>query len=189
MESFRYYYYTIDSIGFAQVGSEDFKEKENFELDWLQKYLLDKLGEPPEDTRYVRQRNEHDFGVYYTLALRYDGIKYDQDKGYCTRVERYGNRLYNIDIEPLEEQIAIAYNASKIALEDESIRSMEMENTKPLSLREVAKRNGHTSIEDFLEVAASDSVVPSLCPLGCQTEPDGKCEHGFESVLLAYGII
>ncbi len=40
-----------------------------------------------------------------------------------------------------------------------------------------------------LEEIAMDSVVPACCSEGCQVEPDGTCEHGFNSVLLAMGII
>jgi len=34
-----------------------------------------------------------------------------------------------------------------------------------------------------------DSVVPACCSEGCDTEPDGHCEHGFPSVLLEMGMI
>ena len=33
------------------------------------------------------------------------------------------------------------------------------------------------------------SVIPACCSEGCQVEPDGHCEHGNESVLLAEGLI
>lgn len=33
----------------------------------------------------------------------------------------------------------------------------------------------------------SDSVVPAAD--GCEVEPDGVCEHGYESYLLVLGII
>lgn len=34
-----------------------------------------------------------------------------------------------------------------------------------------------------------DSIVPACCSEGCEVEPDGKCSHGFPSVLLAMGVI
>ena len=34
-----------------------------------------------------------------------------------------------------------------------------------------------------------DSIVPSCCTEGCEVEPDGRCEHGCPSVLLALGLI
>lgn len=40
-----------------------------------------------------------------------------------------------------------------------------------------------------LEDVAMDSVCPACCSDGCEVEPDGTCEHGFPSVLLAMGII
>jgi len=41
---------------------------------------------------------------------------------------------------------------------------------------------------ELMDVAFS-SVVPACCSEGCQVEPDGHCEHGNESVLLAQGLI
>lgn len=34
-----------------------------------------------------------------------------------------------------------------------------------------------------------DAVVPACCDEGCEVEPDGRCEHGCPSVLLAFGLI
>jgi len=41
---------------------------------------------------------------------------------------------------------------------------------------------------ELMELAFS-SIVPACCSEGCQVEPDGHCEHGHESVLLAEGLI
>lgn len=35
----------------------------------------------------------------------------------------------------------------------------------------------------------SDVTVPACCSAGCEVEPDGHCEHGCCSVLLAYGMV
>jgi len=40
-----------------------------------------------------------------------------------------------------------------------------------------------------LEEWVSDSICPALCEDGCEVEPDGHCEHGHPSVLIAMGII
>ena len=61
--------------------------------------------------------------------------------------------------------------------------------TKTLSIQEVAEHYGYTEPEEFLVEACGDSVVPSLCELGCEVEPDGHCEHGHPSVLLVMGLI
>ena len=34
-----------------------------------------------------------------------------------------------------------------------------------------------------------DSSVPACCEGGCEVEPDGTCEHGHPSVLIAMGVI
>lgn len=35
----------------------------------------------------------------------------------------------------------------------------------------------------------TDSIVPACCDEGCEVEPDGRCEHGCPSVMLALGVI
>lgn len=42
-------------------------------------------------------------------------------------------------------------------------------------------------IEDLFELM--DAIIPACCKHGCMVEPDGTCEHGCESVLLAMGMI
>lgn len=62
--------------------------------------------------------------------------------------------------------------------------------TNPFRIRakEVAHREG-LSLNELLEEVGLDSVVPACCTEGCEVEPDGRCEHGCPSVLLAIGII
>lgn len=40
-----------------------------------------------------------------------------------------------------------------------------------------------------LENLICDGIVPALCKEGCDVEPDGRCEHGCPSLLLALGMI
>lgn len=62
-------------------------------------------------------------------------------------------------------------------------------NPNRISLREWAEDNGYESVEEALEGECSDSVVTALCIYDCQVEPDGRCEHGCPSPLLAAGLI
>lgn len=50
---------------------------------------------------------------------------------------------------------------------------------------------GDVAVEQWLfdEDYVTDSVVPALCWEGCTVEPDGRCEHGNPSILLALGMI
>ena len=43
--------------------------------------------------------------------------------------------------------------------------------------------------DDDIEDLVMDSIVPTICPEGCEVEPDGKCPHGYSSVLLLLGLI
>ncbi len=40
-----------------------------------------------------------------------------------------------------------------------------------------------------LQELTIDDVAPAMCDEGCEVEPDGHCEHGCPSILLALGII
>ena len=62
-------------------------------------------------------------------------------------------------------------------------------NPNRISLREWAEDNGYESVMEALEGECSDSVMTALCIHGCNVEPDGRCEHGCPSPLLAAGLI
>jgi hypothetical protein len=53
-----------------------------------------------------------------------------------------------------------------------------------ISVKEALEASGQT-----LEELVFESVVPACCSDGCEVEPDGTCEHGHPSVLLAMGVI
>lgn len=57
-----------------------------------------------------------------------------------------------------------------------------------ISLNELANREGYANSSEFI-ITLDDSVVPACCSEGCEVEPDGRCEHGCPSALLAFGII
>ena len=61
----------------------------------------------------------------------------------------------------------------------------ETKNRNPYRIRlsETLKMHGLTLLE------CDDSIVPACCNEGCEVEPDGRCEHGCPSVLLAAGMI
>lgn len=58
-----------------------------------------------------------------------------------------------------------------------------------LTLKELAKRNGYEDVTKFLLERGNDSVVPACCEEECEVEPDGRCKHGYPSILLAAGMI
>ena len=60
--------------------------------------------------------------------------------------------------------------------------------SKRISFRELCEGNGAENAEErqeLLEEWAHDSVVPALCSSGCMVEPDGTCQHGHPSVIMA----
>jgi hypothetical protein len=62
-------------------------------------------------------------------------------------------------------------------------------NPYRISLRKMAEDYGYDDVMEFLEGECNDSVVPALCLHGCEVEPDGRCEHGCPSPLLAARLI
>ena len=61
---------------------------------------------------------------------------------------------------------------------------------KRISVIAVAQERGYDSVDAYIASGElEDSIVPACCEDGCEVEPDGKCEHGHPSVLLALEVI
>jgi len=45
------------------------------------------------------------------------------------------------------------------------------------------------NIEALQEIMLGDENAPTACPHGCEVEPDGRCPHGYRSILLLLGVI
>lgn len=65
-------------------------------------------------------------------------------------------------------------------------------NEFSMTLSEYRTQEGLTNeleYEERLEELVTDSICPALCIEGCEVEPDGHCEHGCPSLLLAAELI
>ena len=62
-------------------------------------------------------------------------------------------------------------------------------NKYRISVATLANDYGYDSREEFLNSECNDSVMPACCTEGCEVEPDGNCEHGCPSPLVALGYI
>ncbi len=62
-------------------------------------------------------------------------------------------------------------------------------NPHRISLSQLAENFGYDDRMEFLESECTDSIVPACCEFECEVEPDGRCEHGCPSALLAAGLI
>ncbi|HTR35816.1 MAG TPA: hypothetical protein VMH80_07955 [Bryobacteraceae bacterium] len=59
-----------------------------------------------------------------------------------------------------------------------------------MSLKDWLALNGYASADEALaDYSEMDDTYPALCSEDCQVEPDGHCEHGAPSLLLAVGLI
>ena len=62
-------------------------------------------------------------------------------------------------------------------------------NPHLISSTKAVEEAGYPSLGDYLADAGNDSVIIACCDEGCEVEPDGYCEHGCPSVLVAKGLI
>jgi hypothetical protein len=59
-----------------------------------------------------------------------------------------------------------------------------------ITLKEWLAQNGYSTAHEALaEYSELDDTYPAICSEDCQVEPDGHCEHGAPSLLLALGLI
>ena len=58
-----------------------------------------------------------------------------------------------------------------------------------IKVKQYMAEQGIEDLNEYLEELVSDSICPAMCTSGCEVEPDGKCEHGHPSIMLALGII
>ncbi|HUR44752.1 MAG TPA: hypothetical protein VMZ27_02670 [Candidatus Saccharimonadales bacterium] len=59
-----------------------------------------------------------------------------------------------------------------------------------ITLKEWLTLNSYASTEEALaDYSELDDTYPALCDEDCQVEPDGHCQHGGPSLLLAMGVI
>lgn len=66
----------------------------------------------------------------------------------------------------------------------------KVQNPHRISAAKALRDAGYDTVDDFLlSSEAHDSIVPACCDNGCEIEPDGHCEHGCPSVLLALHVI
>ena len=70
-----------------------------------------------------------------------------------------------------------------------SVTERKFKNPNRISVAQLASEHGYDNTTDFIEEECTDSVVPACCRNDCRVEPDGTCEHGCPSPLLALGYI
>ena len=59
-----------------------------------------------------------------------------------------------------------------------------------ITLEEWLVQNSYSSADEALaDYSELDDTYPAMCSHNCQVEPDGHCEHGAPSLLLAMGLI
>lgn len=66
---------------------------------------------------------------------------------------------------------------------------MAFKNPHRITVAKTAAEAGYESTADAFEAWSIDSVVPACCDEGCEVEPDGRCEHGCPSPLIAAGLV
>lgn len=68
----------------------------------------------------------------------------------------------------------------------------KFKNLHRISVAKFRESEGLTDEDAYTEYLGHlvcDSVAPAMCDEGCEVEPDGRCEHGCPSILLAVGMM
>ncbi len=58
-----------------------------------------------------------------------------------------------------------------------------------LTVDELLRQDGRSLEQIARAMLFGDENAPALCDHGCEVEPDGTCQHGCRSILLAAGLI
>jgi hypothetical protein len=189
------FYYTVNTLGVAMVGlHDDYEDRLSFEICELM--IILKNMNPPEgmefrvetyrreDYKRVEDEDGNAEFVLYEVLMKVIEISADKEDVSEKQFQAFVNRIENWDEEDMAEKIELAYIALKEILDNQDVIPEDL-SLDPLMALWV---HGYKDFSDF-PLSPDRGVVPSVCPMGCETEPDGKCQHGFESVYLAMGII
>lgn len=171
----------IDTWGFAQLGSPGYKAKAFLEIQRIIEISKKLRTKQPLNTQFMITENQHDFGLYYGLGLfALQNYQHDDDK-----LWNFVNAVEAIDGDEHFEYLDGIYNSLTESLTDdlfELSNSLKMDYDKAVAMR-------YANDLDAMYIASYDGVAMTLCPLGCQVEPDGRCEHGYDSILIVNGLI
>jgi len=177
--------YIVPQIGYAQLGIEDdFEEKQQFEILYIFTKISELTKADKKFTKYLRfftRVVNHDFGHYKEIVMYQLAGCNDLEFSYAIE------KIDKIDFEAMEEDVQDFHEAMKASLEHDQLDQHRAD--LELTLEEVAVITGSRNTMDLLQRAMTDSVCASCCPLGCSVEPDGKCQHGFISILTKSGLI
>lgn len=197
-----------------QVGSENYREKAMYKCRLWMAQLRKKFPNVPG--RFKIESFPHDFGTYHEVV--YEFIDDDKNWKIANKIDTEMDTHWNdentalmayvkvcesIDekqIDRIKERIAEAVSLledegyavispEEVIIQPEADLRPDLTVKTGLSLNDFAKINGYDDIIDIAEDYFNEDVVPALCIHGCLVEPDGTCQHGHESVLLAIGVI
>jgi hypothetical protein len=153
----------------AQVGSADYRERSQRECRAYVNQLNRAYPNMPSGMYLKITSHPHDFGTYHEVSCVYD----DENEEHCDFL--FGN-LEN-GCEKWDEE------ARKELGLDNPEESEEGKYVSPQDL------GFDPEDPDTIEEIVFSSVVPACCSSGCEVEPDGRCQHGHPSVLIALGIM
>ena len=96
----------IDCTGFAQVGRDDYDEKQRFEKKYLRYRLFELIGNPPLESYLKWTANPHDFGTYHDMVYHYR----ENNPAHI----KYLDKLDGIDMEAMERSIQSNWDAQQM---------------------------------------------------------------------------
>lgn len=176
--------FDINLPGYAQLGNENFYDKEKAEIRFFMEQISEQIGKIPKGVMLRPKKNlyvinQTDHWNYTTFEVLIKHYKYEK------AAVAFANKVEEFDWDSLEGIFEIFWSGYQAEL----MRHFMGDSLEALPLNEVIMNHGYESLEDMLHDAMTDADCPTLCPQLCVVEADGKCEHGFKSILLHLNLI
>ena len=134
----------------------------------------DYISKALHECTIYKEQLERQFNESKPMGCRFKIVKCPYESSfYYDVVIEYDNNIAEVFAERVEDEIPNEWDSlSKSKLKDDDVKFMSPDELG-------------VDVMDYMW----ESVVPACCSNHCEVEPDGTCEHGFESILLHEGLI
>lgn len=171
----------IPEIGYAQVGRPEYEAKFAFEA----KFQIEALKDMnlSKKAHIKIQKGTYELGNQL-CPMHNLYLEFDEDTDSKT-IQNTIDRIERVDWEEMDSLVESIYQSEKNM---ENVYTVIDEDGE-LSYQEVASNHGCEDIYEYVLSYGNGSSIATTCPQLCETEPDGSCEHGYDSILIKLGMI
>lgn len=152
----------------AQVGSPNYKERARRECQAYINQLNRAYPGMPAGMYLKISSHPHDFGTYHEVTVVFN------DENDAHNDFLWGNLEMGCEKWDDEARKELGLDAPEEQKEGQYVSPKDL--------------GYDIDNPDSIEELVFADVVPACCSSGCEVEPDGRCQHGHPSVLIALGI-